>query len=77
MTERWNFRLYYDRYLFDASPTENLITASGNPVYCLDRNGDGVCEALNAINSGSDSLVQVQQPRSEHQTIGLRFYFSY
>lgn len=77
MAENWNFRLYYDRYLFDASPKESLLTASGNPVYCFDGNSDGVCDALNAINSGSDSETRAYQPHSEHQTIGVRFTLSF
>lgn len=77
MTARWNVSLYYDHYLFEASPSENLLTASGSPVYCLDTNGDGVCEALNAIDSGSDRLVMAFQPKSDHRTIGVRLTFGY
>lgn len=77
MKENWGFRFYYDRYLFDASPKKSLLTASGNPVYCLDSNNDGVCDALNAIDSGSDSEARAYQPRSDQQTIGVRLTLNY
>jgi len=77
LAENWDFRLFYDRYLFGASPSVVLKTQSGGNVYCLDTNSDNVCEAFNAIDSGSDSLVVAQQPESHQQTIGIRMTYSY
>ncbi|MCW8825901.1 MAG: hypothetical protein OQK78_05695 [Gammaproteobacteria bacterium] len=77
LANRMDISLYYDRYLFGASPNVSLLTASGNPVYCLDVDSNGICEAHNAINSGADSVVVAHQPKSHLQTIGVRFNFSY
>ena len=76
MTDRWNIRVYYEHYLFEASPSVNLLTVSGDPVYSYDSDGDGVAD-WNSTDDGTNNPVLANQPESDLRTIGVRFTFGY